>query len=634
MATIVEELIASTQKPAKRRKPATAAQIKALEAAWGRKLPPSYRAFLEVTNGLDGEGFTHRLIGTEDQKWAKKQVAEVSEFWDDFDPSKVFPVAVPDAGDGIHNLAAFAKGKGEELPVVDWDHGSELQRFSSFAAYLEDEINVQLAVAKSEEKEAKKAKATAKKLEGGRETLKTAAIPKSGPAREAAFEAVFTLEDPKAIASAVEQLIAAKPTADELAKFMETLHVEISGASTADFARAELIFHPQLKVPAAAREEWTRLANDAISRVYSTKDKKRSERWSDVAAPFVRKNAYLGHNLACAYVQVGRIDDAFDMCKAAIEIGYPRTSDMRVDKDLGALLKQDRFQKLFGAPDKTDAKARTSIPRNAALEADLIAGKAPAKLGAWLTKEGSALGAVVEADVAADKSGPAKRKAKALFESYRKDVFAKAFPLLASYFKHHLDGRYFTFHYGFLEKLDSFELNTAKERAEVLAFLGDPHATFVKYLTLRGAKLGDLSLYQRLPALRRIQHRWTDITQVTSLEPLAGLTQLRALDLAKSKVTDLRPLAKLPLIQLYLDSSTVTDLSPLAKHPTLSHLTLNNTKVKDISPLLTCPKLSAVSLYEAKVEKAQIDKLAASVKKAKPNYDDATMDGYDAGIFS
>ncbi len=642
MAALVEELITATlptvdpeMRTVERRPPATAAQIAALEKTWERPLPPSYRAFLEVTNGLDGDAFTHRLLGTEDQKWANKQVDSLAQFWDEdeFDRSKMFLLAVPEAGSGIRNLAAFGMGKGTELPVIDWDIGSELERFKSFEAYLRDRIELSRQVEKSHAAEEKKANAHAKKVAGGKEALASgAAIAKSGPSRDAAFEAIFELDDVKSIASAVERLVAAKPSARELERYMERVSAENSRGTKEGFARAELVFHPDLDVPSSARERWTRLVNNTISRAFATKDKKRSERWSDVARPFVRKNMYLGHNLACAYVAVGRIDDAFEMCKAAVEIGYRQTADMRVDKDLGKLLKEPRFQALFGQADKTDANARTSVPRNAALEAPLVAWKSPTKLAEWMKGQSSPLAVVMAADVAADQSPHAKKTARARFDAYKKEVLDKAFPLLAKFFVHHLDKGYFTFHYGLLEKLDSFQLNTPKERAEVMALLADPHATFVKYLTLRGAKLGDLSLYTRHPALRRIEHRWTDITQVESLEPLAGLSELRALDLRKSKVKDLRPIAKLPLVQLYLDKSAVTDLVPLAKHPTLSHLTLDGTKVKDLSPLFSCPKLAAISLYDVKVDKAQLEKLSTMAKARKPDYDDACMDGYRAGV--
>lgn len=55
----------------------------------------------------------------------------------------------------------------------------------------------------------------------------------------------------------------------------------------------------------------------------------------------------MGHNLACIYVEAGRIDDAFEMCEAAVATEYPSLDKMRVDTDLGPLLDEPRFQALF-----------------------------------------------------------------------------------------------------------------------------------------------------------------------------------------------------------------------------------------------------------------------------------------------
>ncbi len=620
----------------KHRKPATPTQIADLERAWGRPLPPTYRAFLEVCNGIDDELGTHRLLGTDDQKWAQKQVAQLSEFWEDFDATTVIPVAVPQAGIGIQDFAAFVRGDGAEMPIADWDRRSAFQRHKTFAAYLEHLVALEHRVAKANAKEKKAAKAKEVELDRGRATLiASRSIPRSGAARKAAFEAVFTLEDTGQIRAVVEKLARAKPSADELETYLDALDYDLQSGHAAAFARAELVFHPTLSVPKALRASWLVTVNDAIARMFATNDRKRSERWSDVARPYVRENAYLGHNLACAFVAVGRIDDAFEMCKAAVASDYPALAKMRTDADLGPLIGQERFQKLFGPGDRTDQKARTSIPRNAALEAEVAAGKSVAKYGAWLTKQGSSLGAVVQADLAASQRPNAEKEALTRFARYKNDVFARAFPLLAGHITHFLVKEYyFSFRYGFLEKLDTFRLDTPKEREEALALVADPHAMFVRHVALRKAKLDSLELFSRLPALRRIQCRWTDITQVDSLEPLAGLLHLRALNVNNSKIGDLRPVAKLPLLQLYCDKTEVVDLSPLAEHPMLSHITLRGTRVRDLSPLLTCPRLCCVDLWDVKIDKPELEELAQHIEKTKnrPVNDEALLDGYVRGI--
>lgn len=616
------------------RKPATAQQIADLERAWGRSLPPTYRAFLDVCNGIDDSLATHRLLGTTDQAWAKKQVALMTEYWDedDYDAEAVIPVAVPDGDCGIRNFAAFARGSGRDMPIIDWDTGSENERFDSFASYLRDLIELQERVAKSTAREKRAEKAKAKAVDRGRTALVTGdeAIPTSGARRKAIFEAIFELDDIDVIGRAVEKLVRAKPTKAELGNYITNLDRDLASKGEAAFARAELLFHPKLQ----ERASWAKAMNDAIARAFGS-DKKRSERWADVARPHVGENAYLGHNLACAFVAVGRIGDAFEMCKAAVAADYPRLSDMRTDRDLGPLLKQPRFQALFGPADRVDGRVRTTIPRNAALEADVARGKSLAKYGAWLDKQGSALGAVVLADLAASKSPHAKRGARATFARYQTEVLAKAFPSIAKHMTHYFTGEYYlSFRYGILDALDTFPLNTAKERQEALALLSDPHGMFVRHVCLRKAKLDSFDLFKSLSALRRIECRWTDITQVRSLEPLAGLEELRSLDISNSGVHDLRPIAKSPLLQLDCSKTKVVDLSPLARHPTLSYLTLSHTSVRDLSPLLSCPKLCRVELWGVKVERSALDKLIAHIERSKnkPLNDDALTCGYDRGV--
>jgi hypothetical protein len=74
---------------------------------------------------------------------------------------------------------------------------------------------------------------------------------------------------------------------------------------------------------------------------------------------------------------------------------------------------------------------------------------------------------------------------------------------------------------------------------------------------------------------------------LTDLSPLAGLP-LRSLDLAATSVTDLSPLAGMPLEHLDLRDTDLTDLSRLAGMP-LQTLDLRRTGVTDLSPLAGMP---------------------------------------------
>ena len=70
---------------------------------------------------------------------------------------------------------------------------------------------------------------------------------------------------------------------------------------------------------------------------------------------------------------------------------------------------------------------------------------------------------------------------------------------------------------------------------------------------------------------------------VTDLSPLAGLP-IEVLDLRGLDSSDLSPLKGLPLRELYAEETQVRDLSPLAGLP-LAKLYLSDTRVSDLSPL-------------------------------------------------
>ena len=78
--------------------------------------------------------------------------------------------------------------------------------------------------------------------------------------------------------------------------------------------------------------------------------------------------------------------------------------------------------------------------------------------------------------------------------------------------------------------------------------------------------------------------------ELTSLSPLAILTNLTQLNLFSTQVSDLSPLASLTnLTQLNLSRTPVSDLSPLASLTNLTQLDLSDTRVSDLVPLVHLP---------------------------------------------
>ena len=102
-------------------------------------------------------------------------------------------------------------------------------------------------------------------------------------------------------------------------------------------------------------------------------------------------------------------------------------------------------------------------------------------------------------------------------------------------------------------------------------------------LEMRGSNLIDISAIRALPALKRLD---LNHTVVSNLSPLAGmpLTELAC----QCPVSDLSPLKGMPLVQLDCSNSRVHDLSPL-RGMRLTRLHCYSTQVKDLSPLAGMP---------------------------------------------
>lgn len=277
------------------------------------------------------------------------------------------------------------------------------------------------------------------------------------------------------------------------------------------------------------------------------------------------------------------------------------------------------------------------VPHDQTLEAPLAAGEVAdfARYGAWLTTQGHPLGAVVSADCAAERKASYKSSAAKQFSLYVRSQLAARYARLAASMEHYtrpVSGYGLTFKFGFLWMFDSKGW-TAAMREQALDLLEhDDHARWLVRFETKDIVFDDLALFSRFPALRTLSLRETRFAGRQSLAPLVGLTQLRAIDLDGSRVSDLTPLAKLPLVQLILPRTEVVDLRPLKGHPTLEHLELMDTPVQDISPLLSCKKLCNVGLWGTRVSKADAHKLVLAIDKhgARPTTDsDDLLVGYD-----
>jgi Leucine-rich repeat (LRR) protein len=133
-------------------------------------------------------------------------------------------------------------------------------------------------------------------------------------------------------------------------------------------------------------------------------------------------------------------------------------------------------------------------------------------------------------------------------------------------------------------------------------------------LDLDGTPIGDLDALSELSSLQVL---YLQQTKVSNLGPLASLKSLHSLYLGGArKVEDLNPLSGLSTLEnLNVAETKVIDLGPLAALSRLRILHLDRTNVTNLSPLAELPLLSQLFLMESKVSKEEV----AKFKRARPD---------------
>jgi len=137
---------------------ATEEQLAELEARLGTRLPPSYRSFLEVSNGFLQPGvIVPRLFGTDEVDWYRVRHQDAIEVWtetlhefggadapDAFErhlPSCLQVSEVERIGTAVYLLnpeVVDANGEWEALYFAHWVPGAN--RYPSFRALMEQEL--------------------------------------------------------------------------------------------------------------------------------------------------------------------------------------------------------------------------------------------------------------------------------------------------------------------------------------------------------------------------------------------------------------------------------------------------------------------------------------------------------------
>ncbi|MBW7865365.1 MAG: PASTA domain-containing protein [Candidatus Hydrogenedentes bacterium] len=113
------------------------------------------------------------------------------------------------------------------------------------------------------------------------------------------------------------------------------------------------------------------------------------------------------------------------------------------------------------------------------------------------------------------------------------------------------------------------------------------------------------NMFTITPGLSTDKSSGTLVTAVaglgTGISDLTGLeycTNLGWLDLTGNNVSDLSPIAGLPLYTLYLSNNNLVNIGPLATLTSLNNLSLLNNKVVDISPLASLTNMVKLTLWQ------------------------------------
>ncbi len=114
------------------------------------------------------------------------------------------------------------------------------------------------------------------------------------------------------------------------------------------------------------------------------------------------------------------------------------------------------------------------------------------------------------------------------------------------------------------------------------------------------ASIQNLTGLQLATNLESFVVRWSFDGLLSDLSPLAGLTNLKRLNVSGKSITDLSPIAELINIEdLVLFSTDVSDLSPLMDLTKMKRLYFNHAPVSDLLPLAELENLEKLEIFYA-----------------------------------
>ncbi|MCP4678194.1 MAG: leucine-rich repeat domain-containing protein [Deltaproteobacteria bacterium] len=119
-----------------------------------------------------------------------------------------------------------------------------------------------------------------------------------------------------------------------------------------------------------------------------------------------------------------------------------------------------------------------------------------------------------------------------------------------------------------------------------------------------------------LPKCTHLENLFVGFSSLTDLSPLAGLSNLKRLDLRMiGKLEDLTPIAKLPKLEyLNITGTNVQDFSPLTELPALAEIEARMLKMTDAAPIAKMSALEKIDLLKTPI--TDVTPMASAAKLA------------------
>ena len=135
-------------------------------------------------------------------------------------------------------------------------------------------------------------------------------------------------------------------------------------------------------------------------------------------------------------------------------------------------------------------------------------------------------------------------------------------------------------------------------------------------LTVIYTRISNPDQFRGLKELHALEFQYISLDNI---EPLSKSTKLSSINISNNKVSSIEPLRKLKNLQyLHLENNPVTNIEPLTGMVKITSLFLDNTSISDLSPLKSLPDMAILSLKKCKnIQNDQVVELQEALPNLK-----------------